>query len=329
MTELDKCVTIRGTGSYLPNNIVLNEQLEIPAARAKLIEEKTGVRSRRYADDDESTSDLAYYAALDCLRKSDVKAEEVDAIILATSSPDRIHPATATRLQALLKATNAFAFDINSVCSGNIYAMTLAESLIRSGKCRYVLVVAAEIYSRFLNKSDFSTYPYFGDGAGAVLLSESTGPSKGILHTCLKTDGTGDCTIQVPAGGTMKPGWAVSNSNEFYFHMKGKEVFEFAIEKGSQAVLEALDATNIKAGDVACVIAHQANINILAKLADNTGIEFERFFVNLDKYGNTAGASVLIAFDEAVQKGKVRRGEYIMLVAFGGGLSWGSILMQF
>lgn len=316
-----------GTGSYLPEKVVRNEDLkQFPAPSIALIAEKTGVRERRHAAEGESTSDLAARAGLAALANGKLNPADLDCIVLATSSPDRFQPATATRVQQLLGATRAFAFDVNSVCTGGVYALAIADSFIKSGFCRNALVIAAEVYSRFLNPQDISTYPYFGDGAGAVLLNATdTGP--GIIRTILKADGGGADVIQVPGGGSMKP-FAACNPQDLFFKMKGREVFQFATTKGSEVIEELLSSAGLARESVACVITHQANINIIAELSQRLSIPREKFFVNLDRYGNTAGASVFIALDEALASGAAKSGDHLVLAAFGGGLSWGATLLK-
>jgi len=322
--------SILSVGRYVPEKVILNEDLkQFPAHTLKLIAQKTGVKSRRYAAETEYTSDLAVKAATACLDKAGVSVRDVDGIILATSSPDRIQPATATRVQDKLGAPQAFAFDINAVCTGGIYALSCAEAFIRSGKYKKILVIASEIYSRILNPSDFSTLPYFGDGAGAVLLgSGREGDISGILTSILHADGKGSEAIQIPAGGTMKPGWAVKVREEFYFRMQGRVVYDFAVQRGSEAIGECLQGSGFSIQDVHCILAHQANENVLKEIASRVGCSYDIFFVNLYHYGNTAGASVFIALDEALDQGRIKKGDLIILVAFGGGLTWGSILIR-
>lgn len=322
-------VKIASTGSYLPGNIVTNEELtQFPAVHLHLIAQKTGVRSRRFAAENQATSDLAFLAAQECLQKGDFSAKKLDMLVVATSSPDRIHPATATRVQELLGASNAFAFDINSVCSGGIFALSTADSFIRSGKCNNALVIGAEVYSRFLNPNDFSSFPYFGDGAGAVLLQRTESEEDGIIRCLLHTDGSGADVIQIPAGGSNKPGWKVENQADYFFKMNGKKVYEFAITHASEIISECLLISGIDKGQIQAVIAHQANINVLQEISSRTGISFDRFFVNLDKYGNMAAASVFIALDEAISNGFIQKGDLCLLVGFGGGLSWGTTLIR-
>ncbi len=321
---------IISTGRFVPDNIINNADLkQFRSDLLPLIEQKTGVKSRRFADDTQCTSDLAIIAARRCLEKANIDPAEIEAIILATSSPDRVQPATATRVQNEISAKKAFAFDINSVCSGGVFSLHLADSLIRSGFCKHVLVVAAEIYSRILNPSDFSTFPYFGDGAGAVLLSSQKENDSGIIKSLLKTNGSGADLIQIPAGGTMLPYQNIKNSREIYFKMVGREVFEFAVNKGSEIIQELLLETGIDKAQIRYIIPHQANLRIIKELSIRTNIDESRFVMNLDKYGNTAGASVLIGLDELIDSRQVREGDLLLLVAFGGGLSWGATLIRY
>jgi 3-oxoacyl-[acyl-carrier-protein] synthase-3 len=318
---------VLGTGSFLPTKVIKNEDLkQFPAPSLALIGEKTGVRERRHAADGESTSDLAARAALAALAKGKMNVADLECIVLATSSPDRFQPATATRVQHLIGATSAFAFDLNSVCTGGVYALAVANSFIQSGLCRNALVIAAEVYSRFLNPQDISTYPYFGDGAGAVLLGVSQ-DNCGVGKIILKADGGGAEVIQVPGGGSMKP-FAMCNPQDLFFKMRGREVFQFAITKGAEIIEDLLSSAGLAKDAVACVITHQANINIISEISQRLAIPREKFFVNLDRYGNTAAASVFIALDEALTAGAAKPGDYVVMAAFGGGLSWGASLIR-
>ena len=321
---------ILSTGKCLPENIIKNSDLkQFPARVLKVIEQKVGVKERRFAASSQCTSDLAFNAAKDCLDKIGFSEAELDAIILATSSPDRFQPATAARVQQLLGSRKAFAFDVNSVCSGAIYAVHLADCLIRTASCRNVLVIGSEIYSRFLNPNDFSTFPYFGDGAGALLLQATDDEGQGVQKTILKTDGTGADLIQVPAGGTMMPFDKMENKFDRYFKMVGKEVFKFAVNRGSEVINELMERAQIAGENIRYFVTHQANINIITEISQRIGQPLDKFFVNLDKYGNTAAASVLIGLDELVTYNEIHSGEYIVIVAFGGGLSWGATLIRF
>ncbi len=321
--------SIISTGSYLPENQLNNEDLkQFPPDVRELIEIKTGVKTRRFAHKDELTSDLAIKAARDCLGKIKFNPKSIDAIILATSSPDRIQPATATRVQYEIGAEKAFAFDINSVCSGAIYGIYLTDAMIKSEGCKYVLLIASEIYSKFLNPKDFSTYPYFGDGAGAILFGRDKSAFGIVICSLIKTDGSGADIIQIPAGGTKLPFYEVKNQKDIFFHMKGKEVYSFAVNKATEIINEIIDLVRIERSNIKLVIPHQANINIIKEISFRTGINFEKFIINLDKYGNTAAASILIGLDEAINSTEFNEGDLILTVGFGGGLSWGVNLIS-
>ncbi|MDQ5987346.1 MAG: 3-oxoacyl-[acyl-carrier-protein] synthase 3 [Syntrophus sp. SKADARSKE-3] len=323
-----KKAVIFSTGSFLPDNIVTNESLtQFSVEARRLIAEKTGVQARRHASDTECTSDLALHAARNCLQKVGFPESDIEGIIVSTSSPDRMQPATATRVQHSLGASRAFAFDINSVCSGSTFGMAVADSLIRSEAYRNVLFIAAEMYSKILNPKDFSTYPFFGDGAGAILFVAGE-DNHGVLHSCLATDGSKSDTICVPGGGTMMPFDRMTSSRSAYFKMKGEEVFAFTMDKGPQIIRQLIREADVSFEEIRCFICHQANINIIRGIADILEVPFNRFYINLDRYGNTASASVLIALDEAFSEGVVTKGDLIITAAFGGGLSWGANLIH-
>jgi 3-oxoacyl-[acyl-carrier-protein] synthase-3 len=319
---------IISTGHHIPGPEIRNSDLkQFPPNAIPLIEQKTGIRARHYAAPEQCTSDLAYLAARECLGRAGLEPGKVQGIILATSSPDRIQPATAARVQALLNADQAFAVDVNSVCSGGIFALHFADNLIKSGQYDNILVIASEVYSKILNPGDFATFPYFGDGAGAVLLgAEPSAP--GIIGSIIKTDGRGHDVIQVPGGGTMMPGPKVGNPRDWYFTMKGREVYDFAVARGSEIIDEILARYQVERSQLKAVVPHQANISIIDAIAANSGIPRSKFYVNLYNYGNTAGASVMIALSEAVSGGSAGPGDQVLLVAFGGGLSWGAALIK-
>ncbi|HWA24562.1 MAG TPA: beta-ketoacyl-ACP synthase III [Lacunisphaera sp.] len=321
---------ISAGGAYVPSRIVPNDKLEqFPKTALPLIEAKTGVKQRHYAGLGEFTSDLGARAAGLCLERAGLPAAEVEMIILATSTPDRPMPATATRIQHLLSATKACAFDLNSVCAGAVYGIGLADAMIRSGQHRNVLVIAAEIYSRILNPADFSTFPYFGDGAGALLLTR-TGDEAGprVLHTLLGSDGSGADVIQIPVGGSMRPYRPGEPPKDCYFTMNGRSVFDFAVGKGIEIIKNTLEATGVDKSRIAHVVVHQANINILRKIAEGIEIPLDRFSINLDRYGNTAAASVMLCLDELLVAGHAKPGDLVVVTAFGGGLSWGCSLIR-
>lgn len=318
------------TGSYVPATRLENAELvQFPANARNLIEAKTGVKARHHAAEDEVTSDLAQYAAVACLREGQFNPEDLDAILLATSTPDRPLPATATRLQALIGARRAFAFDLNAVCAGSVYAIHVADALIRTGECKAVLVVAAEIYSRILNPHDFSTYPYFGDGAGAMLfVANDLVDGVGIAKTLLRSNGAGADLIQIPAGGSMLPASVAHDPKKNWFTMQGREVFDFATQQAPSVIEDLLIASALQRDDIDHVIAHQANINIINKISEAIRIPIDRFYINLDRIGNTAAASTMIALDELIRSGRATAGQRVLLVSFGGGLSWGASLIR-
>ncbi len=320
--------SILSTGSYLPESVVHNEELDqFPDTSKFLISQKTGVFSRRMAGENECTSDLAAGAARNCLERIDFPPGEIDAIVVSTSSPDRIQPATATRVQHLIGAENAFAFDINSVCSGSTYGIALADSMIKSGQCENLLFIASEVYSKILNQKDFSTYPFFGDGAGCILFSAQKAAGR-VLSSSLRTNGMKCDTICVPGGGTMMPFEKMKDPRSAYFKMKGRHVFSFAVDKGSEVILELLQSTGISRGEIDCYICHQANINIILGIAEKIDVPPDKFYVNLFRYGNTASASVLIALDDALTRGIAGKGDLVLTAAFGGGLSWGANIIE-
>jgi len=319
---------IFSTGSYLPEAVVPNEQLtHFPPSSIKLIAEKTGILSRRVASDAECTSDLAIQAAHRCLQKVNFPAGRIQAIVLSTSSPDRMQPATATRVQHKLGAVNAFAFDINSVCSGSTFGICMADALIKSGKFENVLFIASEMYSKILYKKDFCTFPLFGDGAGAILF-QAGNSDRGVCHSCLRTDGSSGDAICVPGGGTMLPFEKMTRPRMAYFKMNGTAVFEFAADKGTEIVLQLLKEAGAALEEIDWFISHQANINIIETIASRLGVPKEKFVVNLNRYANTASASVLVALDEAISGNMIREGDLVVTSAFGGGLSWGANLIR-
>jgi len=308
------------TSRYLPPRVVHNRDLtQFPEELRELIAAKAGIHTRHIADG-ECTSDLGAKAVKRLLEKSGIPPGSVNALICATSSPDRMQPATATRIQHLCGLEDAFAFDVNSVCSGGVYALRLACGLVRDS-LHNVIVVAAEAYSKILNPDDISTCPYFGDGAAACLVSD-----RGLYEFVdfeLHSDGSACDVIQVPGGGTMLPSHCVTDPRDHYFRMVGKKVFEFATRRGAELVASLSERNSVVPEGI---VLHQANLKIIREIANRTRLPFERFFVNLDRYANTAGASVLIALDELLETRADL--DSIMLCAFGGGLSWGGTLLR-
>jgi 3-oxoacyl-[acyl-carrier-protein] synthase III len=321
---------ILGTGGHVPSRVIANGHFDYLVDDAESwIHSRTGIRERRFAAEGESTSDLATRAALLALENGGVDPQELDCIIVATSTPDMILPATACMVQKNIGADNAFAFDMNAVCSSFIYAVEVADNLIRSGKYRKVLLIGADTYSKILDMDDKGSAPLFGDGAGAVILGAS-GSGKGILHTMMKSDGKGWDLIQVPSSGSRKPISAESiEAKENTFKMAGKSVFVFATDVIPKIIADLSERGGIKAEDIDYIIPHQANVRIIDFISKRSAIPKEKFLLNLDKYGNTAAASVGLVLDENRRNGVIKPGDLVLMMGFGGGLSWGGVLMQF
>lgn len=321
---------VLATGGFVPANAIANNHFEYLVENAdEWISSRTGIRERRFASASESTSDLATAAARDALGKGGTDPLSLDCIIVATSTPDMILPATACMVQKNIGAKNAFAFDMNAVCSSFIYAVEAADNFIRSGKYGKVLVIGADTYSKILDMQDKTSCPLFGDGAGALILS-STSEKKGILQSIVKSDGNGWELIQVPSSGSRKPITAETiAAKENTFKMAGKSVFIFATDVIPQIIEEVTAKAGIRPDQLDFIIPHQANVRIIDFISKKTGIEKERFLLNLDRYGNTAAASVGLALDENVSNGKIKPGHLVLIMGFGGGLSWGGILIRF
>ena len=323
-----KNIGISGTGYYVPNMTWTNHDLEkIIDTTDEWISSKTGIKERRIADPCEATSDLALYASLDAIRNAGLTAEDIDLIILATSSPDMLQPSTAAILQGKLGAINAAAFDISAVCAGFVFAVTAAAGMMRGLGYKNVLVVGAETYSRIMDWKDRTTCVFFGDGAGAVVLSEAE--SEGFINSHIMNNGRGWDVIKYPAGGSRFPtSYDTINKGLHAFTMQGKKVWDFATEVFPQSVKIVLDKSGLKVDDLDWVISHQANINIIRTSLKKLGLPLDKTYTTLEKYGNTSGASIPITLAEAHRKGLFKKGDLIALVGFGGGLSWGSSLFR-
>lgn len=324
-----KSIGVIGTGFYVPSRIMTNKELsKIVDTTDEWIFQKVGVRERRIADPQEATSDLAIYAALDAMRSAKVHAEDIDLIVLATSSPDMIQPATASIVQGKLGALNSAAFDVSAVCAGFVYAMTVAYSMMKSLNYKKALVIGAETYSRILDWTDRNTCVFFGDGAGAVVLGEVE-EEFGIQNTFLRNDGTGASVIKFLGGGSRYPASADTLAKNMHrFEMNGKLVWEFATTVCPIAVRKVVEENGESVEDLDMVITHQANINIIKKSMEKLGLPMEKTYTNLEKYGNTSGASVAIALAEAHKKGLLSPGDKVALAGFGGGLAYGAVYLK-
>ena len=317
---------ISATGSYLPERVVRNEDLtQFRAKSLPIIARKSGVQERRHAHPSEATSDLAAQAAKACLCRAGIEASEIDGIILATCSPDQPIPATSAIIQAKIGAWNAFTFDVNASCTGSLLALRIADTMLRAGSARRILVLAAEVLSRLQDPNNFSTYPYFGDGAGAVLLEAAECPTKPyITHAVFHCDGRKADWIRIQAGGSRMP--HVTDPRLHYLEMSGRDVFDFAIARGTELIDELCQLCDLNKIALNHLVLHQANIHIIHSIADKTGIPQERFATNLSQYGNTGAASILIAYDELINKHLDQGMEGpCLLVGFGAGLTWGGL----
>lgn len=322
-------VGISGVGSYVPEKILTNDDLaKIVDTSHDWIVERTGIHERRIVEDHIATSDIGTIAAKNALEDANIKPEEIDLIIVATVTADYALPSTACIVQKNIGAIKAAAFDINAGCSGFVYALSLGESFIKSGTYKKVLVIGAETLSKIVDWKDRNTCILFGDGAGACVLEEC-GDEFGIMSSELGSDGTnGDVLIQ-KAGGSRLPASIDTVENRLHFiEMDGKEVFKFAVRVMEKASLNALEKANLQLEDLDFLVPHQANIRIIDSAAKRLKLEKDKVCVNLNKYGNMSSASVPVALDEAVKSNKIQKGDTILLVAFGAGLTWASMTIK-
>ena len=313
---------ILGTGSYLPARALTNADLEaIVDTTATWIKERTGIEKRHLVVDGETCCDLAEAAARNALDAAGLDPADIDLVLVATTTPDQFFPSTACLLQQRLGVRGCPAFDLQAVCTGFVYAMSVADKFIRTGAAKRALVVGAETLSRIVNWQDRGTCVLFGDGAGAVVLEASDEP--GIISTHLHADGGFKDLLQVPGGlGNGHP-------DACFIEMKGNEVFRVAVTTLSRIVDETLEANGLDKADIDWLIPHQANIRIIQATARKLDLPMERVVVTVGEHGNTSAASIPLAFDQAVRDGRIRRGELLLMEAFGGGFTWGSVLVRY
>ena len=318
-----------GTGRCVPANVMTNfdfAKIGIETTDQWIVE-RTGIRERHIATT-ESSTDLAGAAARAAMEKAGVHAGELDIIVLGTASPDRLLPSAAVDLQAALGASRAAAFDVGAACSGFIYGSTIAEAMMAAGNAETALVVGVEKLSAITDWTDRSTCVLFGDGAGAAVLKRSK-QHRGILSSFLRSDGSLGDLLCRPAGGAARPFSSdVLAERSQYIKMNGREVFKNAVRSMSEAATRALDAAKLTGADIDLMIPHQANIRIIEATAKHASISMDKVYVNVDRYGNTSAASIPIALDEAIERGIVGEGATVLLVAFGAGFTWGSIVLR-
>jgi 3-oxoacyl-[acyl-carrier-protein] synthase III len=324
-----RTVSIIATGSCVPERVLTNKDLEkIVDTSDEWIQTRTGIRERRIAAANESTSDMATKAALAAMEQASVKPEEIDLIIVATVTPDMFFPATACFVQKNLGAMRAACFDVSAACSGFLYAMEIAQQFISTHVYNTVLIIGADKLSSIVNWSDRNTCVLFGDGAGAAILRNRAN-SHGVIATHMGADGDFSDILMMPGGGSRNP-ITIENVGQQLntIKMQGKETYKQAVTAMSDAADRVLETAGLKYEDIACVIPHQANMRIIEAIAHRMSLPLEKFYVNLEKYGNTSAAAVAIALDEAHREGRFKIGDYILLVVFGGGLTWASSVIQ-
>ncbi|MFH1479017.1 MAG: beta-ketoacyl-ACP synthase III [Candidatus Omnitrophota bacterium] len=319
---------ILGLGSYVPEKRLTNKDLEkIVDTSDDWIVTRTGIKERRIAPDNMASSDLGYEAAKLALKDANLLPEEVDLIIVATITPDMAFPATACIIQDKLGAKNAAAFDINAACSGFVFGLILARQFIATDTYQNVLVIGSEKLTSIVDWEDRSTCILFGDGAGACVVGRSE--DKTILSSFMGADGSGGRLLSVPAGGSRLPATPETIKDRLHFlKMEGNEVFKLAVKVMAESVYRAIKKIGIKVSDIDLLIPHQANIRILLAVAKRVGIGKEKIFMNIEKYGNMSAASTAVALVEAAQEGRMKKGDHVVLVAFGGGLTYGSCVIQ-
>lgn len=321
--------TIAGIGRYVPARTMTNADLErLVDTSDEWIVSRTGIRERRIAEPDEASSDLAYEASKEALEDAGVPPEELDLIIVGTATPDMLFPATACLLQDRLGAKRAGAFDVSAACTSWAYAAAVAHGYVSSAQANTVLVVGAETLSKIINWKDRNTSVLFGDSAGAVVMKPCE-PGNGFLSFHLGSDGSGGSFIALPAGGSRLPAsYETVERQQHYLTMNGREVFKFAVRCIPRAIEEAVKRAGLNIEDVDWFIPHQANIRIIDAAAERLQQPKEKFFVNVERYGNTSSASVPVALYEAVRSGRIKEGDVVVMVAFGGGLTWASCAIR-
>lgn len=322
---------ITGTGLAVPKRVMKNDEFAAIGIDTDdaWIRDRTGIRQRHIAGRDETLTSISVEAAHKAMAAAGVTAAELDAIVYGTCSPDKLLPATAVELQAVLGATRAAAFDVNAACSSWLYGMQLAEGLLATGNAETILVMGGELLSRIVNWKDRNTVVLFGDGAGATIVQRST-RHRGILSAYMRSDGTLAKLLYRPKGGAADPVTPeIIAEGSHYVHMQGREVFKNAVRSMADACDRALDGAKLSSADIDLLIPHQANVRIIEATAKHANVPMEKVFVNVDRYGNTSAASIPIALDEALRQGRIMEGSTVMFVAFGAGFTWGSMVVRF
>ncbi|MEO0508293.1 MAG: beta-ketoacyl-ACP synthase III [Verrucomicrobiota bacterium] len=323
-------VVILGTGAYAPEKVVTNDDMaKIVETSDEWIRTRTGIRERRFAAENEATSDLATAAATKALEAAGTDASEIDLIIVATMTPDMPFPSTSCLVQHKLGLGKVTAFDVQAACSGFVYVLNIATAMLKAGGYKKALIIGAEKTSPILDFEDRATCVLFGDGASAAVLGLNEKPNIGVLGSLGGADGSNPDLLCQPGGGSAIPASQASlKARQHYLKMNGKEVFKLAVRVMEQACSSVLDECGYSTKDVALIIPHQANMRIIESLAKRMELPMEKFHNNLDRYGNTSAASIGIALDEAIRAGRIKQGDIVLLVAFGAGLTWASSLLE-
>ncbi len=329
MTSIETRTIVLGTGSYTPERVLTNADLEEMVDTSDAwIRQRTGIGTRHLASETEATSDMAVAAARAALAKAGTDPKDLDIIIVATISPDMPMPSCAVVVQAKLGASKAFAFDVSAACAGSLYGLTIADQFIRSGSAQRILVIGAELLSRLVDWTDRSTCILFGDAAGALVVGPCS-DGRGLLSTHLSSDGEAAEMLAIRGGGSRYPAsQAVLDAKMHKIAMNGRDVYKFAVRVLPDALMRAFDANGVTPADIDHVVCHQANIRIVESVLDRVGIPIERCWINLDRYGNTSSASLPLSLDEASRSGLLKSGDLIAMMAIGAGMAWGSALLR-
>jgi len=323
-------VEIAGLGSYVPRKILTNEDLQnLVETSDEWITQRTGIKQRRLVADEEATSDLATAAAREALRAAELSPSDLQMILVATCTPDHLFPATGCLVQAALGAHNAMACDLEAACSGFVYAFVHAAAMIDVGALENALIIGAESLSRFTDYTDRRSCILFGDGAGAAVLKRRQ-QGRGVLYAELGADGSDPSILVIPAGGSRLPASEQTVEDRLhYMKLKGREVFRWAVNKLTELMLNIPERTGVSLDEIKVIIPHQSNVRIIKSACERAGVPLEKAYMNIERFGNTSAASIPVAMDEALRRGVLRRGDIVLLLAFGGGVTWASLLFEY
>ena len=321
---------ISSVGAYVPPRLLTNADLEkMVATNDQWIVERTGIHQRHIVEKGVATSDLAAEAARDCLRRRGIDATEIDAILVATVTPDMMFPATACLVQEKIGAPHAWGFDLSAACSGFIYALQVGAKLVESGAHKKVLVIGADVMSSIVDYTDRTTCILFGDGAGAVLIEPCEGDEIGMIDFVHEIDGSGGPALCLTAGGSLHPASAETVANKQHFiHQDGQTVYKFAVRKMAEATTKVLERNGVQGKDLGCFIPHQANKRIITATADRLGMDPSRVIINIEKYGNTSAGTIPLAMGTAIEEGKLKKGDLVLIAAAGAGFTVGAALLR-